>query len=131
MVDDWLAHTPLSVVAKNFGLPESAFSKLPEDDPYILNSTVSDEDVGSGPAGQLTGNSSYVFKQSQGGYHDVPGGGGTFRIVDSTNFPIAKTIAAAIVTLEPKGLRELHWHPNVGLFLLTILASTATETNQT
>jgi len=112
MVDDWLSHTPLDIVAKNFGLPESAFNKLPEDDPYIFNTTVSDEDVGGGPAGQLTGNSSYVFHLAQGGFHDVPGGGGTFRTVDSTNFPISETIAAAIVTLKPKGLRELHWHPN-------------------
>lgn len=36
-------------------------------------------------------------------------------IVDSRNFPIATTLAAAIVTLEPGGLRELHWHPNVSI----------------
>ena len=38
--------------------------------------------------------------------------GGTVRIVDSRNFKAAKTIAAALVELEPGGLRELHWHPN-------------------
>lgn len=42
----------------------------------------------------------------------APGGGGTVKIVDSRNFPIAKTIAASIVTLKPGALRELHWHPN-------------------
>jgi len=34
------------------------------------------------------------------------------RIVDSHNFPAATTIAAALVEVEPGGLRELHWHPN-------------------
>ena len=34
------------------------------------------------------------------------------RITDSSNFPASKTIAAALVELEPGGLRELHWHPN-------------------
>jgi len=34
------------------------------------------------------------------------------RIVDSSNFPAASTIAAALVEVEPGGLRELHWHPN-------------------
>jgi oxalate decarboxylase len=34
------------------------------------------------------------------------------RIVDSSNFPAAKTIAAAIVDVDPGGMRELHWHPN-------------------
>jgi oxalate decarboxylase len=38
--------------------------------------------------------------------------GGTVRITDTTNFPASKTIAAALVELEPGGLRELHWHPN-------------------
>src|SRR5260370_9484874 len=38
--------------------------------------------------------------------------GGTARIVDSRNFPAATTIAAALVEVEPGGLREMHWHPN-------------------
>jgi oxalate decarboxylase len=38
--------------------------------------------------------------------------GGEVRIVDSGNFPATKDIAAAIVTLKPGAIRELHWHPN-------------------
>jgi oxalate decarboxylase len=34
------------------------------------------------------------------------------RITDSTDFPVATTIAAALVEVEPGGMRELHWHPN-------------------
>ena len=37
--------------------------------------------------------------------------GGSVKIVDVHNFPITG-IAAAIVTVKPGGLRELHWHPN-------------------
>jgi oxalate decarboxylase len=37
--------------------------------------------------------------------------GGSVKIVDRNNFP-ATDIAAAIVTVKPGGLRELHWHPN-------------------
>jgi oxalate decarboxylase len=37
--------------------------------------------------------------------------GGSVKIVDRKNFP-ATDIAAAIVTVKPGGLRELHWHPN-------------------
>jgi oxalate decarboxylase len=32
--------------------------------------------------------------------------------VDSRNFPASKNVAAALVTLKPGALRELHWHPN-------------------
>jgi oxalate decarboxylase len=37
---------------------------------------------------------------------------GTVRITDSGVFPASKNIAAALVEVEPGGMRELHWHPN-------------------
>lgn len=113
MVDDWIAHTPKDILAKNFGVNASVFDTVPTTDPYIFNSTISTRNVTNGPAGQLSGNSSYVYRTSQHPSEAVPGEGGTFHIVDSRNFPISKTIASAIITLKPKGLRELHWHPNV------------------
>lgn len=73
------------------------------------------------PNGQLEGNSSYVYHLSQKPPAEVPGRGGTLAIVDSRNFPVAKNIASAVVTLEPNGLRELHWHPNVSVLLSHIL----------
>lgn len=115
-VDDWVSHTPRSVLAKNFGLNESVFDSIPSPNPYILNSTVSTRNV-TGPAGALVGNSSYVYHTFQHPPERVPGQGGEFRIIDSRNFPISTTIAATVVTLKPKGLRELHWHPNVSHLL--------------
>ena len=38
--------------------------------------------------------------------------GGWVRITDSTNFPPHRTIAAALVRVDPGALREVHWHPN-------------------
>lgn len=111
-VDDWITHTPKSILAKNFGVNESIFDTVPMKDPYIAPSNISSPSVDS-PYGKLEGNSSYVYKLSQVKLPLAPGGGGTLAKVDSRNFPIATTIAAAIVTLEPQGLRELHWNPNV------------------
>jgi oxalate decarboxylase len=37
---------------------------------------------------------------------------GTVRITDSSVFPVSKNIAAALVEVEPGGMREMHWHPN-------------------
>lgn len=111
-MDDWIIHTPKYILAKNFGVNASIFDDVPSPTPYILKEDVSEGEVES-PYGKLEGNSSYVYKLSQNPPPPAPGGGGTLAIVDSRNFPIAKTLAAAIVTLEPGGLRELHWHPNV------------------
>src|SRR6202030_2109853 len=38
--------------------------------------------------------------------------GGTVHIADSRNFTVSTTIAAALVTVRPGGLREMHLHPN-------------------
>lgn len=113
-LDDWLAHTPAYIVARNFGVNETFFKNLPATDPYIVpsNDTLSTAQVSS-PYGQLRGSSSFVYRLSQKPKPSVPGGGGTLAVIDSHNFPAAKTIAAAIVTLKPGALRELHWHPNV------------------
>ena len=129
MVDDWISHTPKDILARNFGkhsrsspyhgqliarvgVPASVFNTVPSPNPYISNATVKQENVAS-PYGKLEGNGSYVYKASKIAATKAAGGGGTIKIVDSRNFPISTTIAAAIVTLEPGALRELHWHPNV------------------
>ena len=60
--------------------------------------------------------------------------GGQVRITDTSNFPLSKTVAAAHVTVEPYGIREMHWHPNAdewsffirGRARITIFASSNT-----
>ncbi|KAK2736564.1 oxalate decarboxylase [Colletotrichum kahawae] len=109
---DWLAHTPRDILAKNFGVDPSVFEKLPSTNPYIFNGTIATQNVTAGANGYLSGNSSFVYRTLEHPAEVVPGNGGEFRKIDSTNFPISKTIAATFVTLKPGGLRELHWHPN-------------------
>lgn len=111
-MDDWITHTPRSILAKNFGLPEDVFESVPSPNPYIFNSTVDTRNV-TGGNGPLTGNASFVYFAKDHPLEDVPGGGGTLRIIDTTTFPASTTIAATVVTLKPGALRELHWHPNV------------------
>lgn len=112
-VDDWIIHTPKSILAKNFGVDESVFNNLPKTDPYVLPpTTISTADV-SDPYGETD----FIYRLSKITPPTVPGGGGTLSIVDSHVFPIATTIAAAVVKLEPGGLRELHWHPNAAEWL--------------
>jgi oxalate decarboxylase len=38
--------------------------------------------------------------------------GAEVRIVDSRNFPVSTHFSAALITIKPGGMRELHWHPN-------------------
>lgn len=113
LITDWMRHTPRDVLAKNFGLPATAFANLPTDiehSRYIFPAPVPppiDRDAVASPAGEVP--ESFVYRMSQ--QPPVVVRGGRVRIADSTNFPAAKTIAAALVEIDPGGLREMHWHP--------------------
>lgn len=119
MLSDWLAHTPLEVVAKNLGLDASVLSQIPQKDPYIYESTVAppplghaDEEAVVSPQGKTA---EYVFQLSKQEKNVAAGGGGWVKIQDSvTNFPISKQLASALVFVEPNGMRELHWHNDAG-----------------
>ena len=110
LLSDWFAHTPKEVLAKNFGVPESNFTDLSFQNRYIFQSkepgSLSSSKVSS-PNGTVPKSFSYRMLAQK----PIKSQGGTVRITDSTNFPVS-TIAAALVEIEPGGLREMHWHPN-------------------
>ena len=112
LLTDWFAHTPKEVLAKNFGVPEETFAKVPKKELFIFATDMPrglEEEQKAAGQGSSAVDGKYVFR---------PGGmaptkqtaGGEVRIVDRGNFPVTN-IAAAIVTLKPGGLREMHWHP--------------------
>ncbi len=113
LLTDWLHHTPRKVLAKNFNTPESTFDKVPKHELFIfprdLPRSLEEEKKGA-YAGTGPVPNSFAFFASKMQPTKVSAGG-SVRIVDHSNFP-ATNIAAAIVTLKPGGLRELHWHPN-------------------
>ncbi|HXW91338.1 MAG TPA: oxalate decarboxylase family bicupin [Terriglobales bacterium] len=112
LITDWFAHTPREVLAKNFGVSEAAFENLPQDidhTRYIFSGKVPGALVPvNSPAGPVPISYSYRLSAQE----PIKVAGGQVRIVDSSNFRAATTIAAALVELEPSALRELHWHPN-------------------
>jgi oxalate decarboxylase len=114
LLSDWFAHTPPEVLAKNFGVPKTAFANIPQDvehTRWIFAGKVPGPmaaDAVLSPAGPTPVRYSYHFSAQE----PIPTAAGQVRIVDSSNFPAATTIAAALVEIEPGGMRELHWHPN-------------------
>jgi len=110
-ISDWFAHTPKDVLSANFGVPESAFASIPSQQVYIYQDTVPGS-LASQEVASPQGTVPLSFKYELLAQPPVKTSGGSVRIVDSTNFPISKTVAAALVEIEPGGMRELHWHPN-------------------
>jgi oxalate decarboxylase len=114
LICDWFAHTPREVLAKNFGVPKSAFDNIPTDfehDRYVFAGEVPpplERDAVTAPHGSVP----QTFSHRMLAQEPIAAAGGRVRITDSTNFPVSKRVAAALVEVEPGGLRELHWHPN-------------------
>jgi len=105
----WMAHTPVEVLAKNFGVSGSAFDPIPLHELYIFQAPVpasltQDRQAANGPQGPTP--------QSFAQKPNFSSPQGEVRIVDSKNFPISSTIAAAHVIVRPGAMREMHWHPN-------------------
>jgi len=114
LLTDWMAHTPREVLAANFGVSEQSMEKMVRREKFIFQAAVpgplaDDLKATAGTLGLSPVDFSFRMK-------DFPvtkrTKGGEVRIVDSSKFKIATTVAAAIVTVHPGGIRELHWHPN-------------------
>ena len=111
LLSDLLIHTPPEVVAKNFGQPESAFVDLPKEELYIFWApTPQPLAEALVPAADPNVEApQFSFRMSAIDHVAAPGG--SVKIVDSRKFPVT-TISAALVEVEPGGMREIHWHPN-------------------
>lgn len=110
-ISDWFAHTPKDVLSANFGVPESAFADIPDKQVYIYQDEVPRplaKDAVESPYGTVP----LPFSHRLLAQRPLVTPGGSVRIVDSRNFPISQTIAAALVEIRPGAMRELHWHPN-------------------
>jgi oxalate decarboxylase len=111
LISDWFKHTPNEVLAKNFGVPASSFGHTPDpSELYIFASSVpgplnSDKVPGTTAVSQS-------FSHRLMAQEPIKTKSGTVRIRDSSTFPVNTTVAAALVEVDPGGLRELHWHPN-------------------
>lgn len=114
LISDSVAHTPTSVLSKNFGLDRNALAKLPQKELYIFPGTLPPSLAQDRAA--IGGNS--VKSPYQYTFHleamapTKKTAGGEVRVVDSRNFTVSKNIAAGLVNIRPGGMRELHWHPN-------------------
>lgn len=113
LLSSWLSHTPPEVLAKNTGLSLDTINGFPTSPLYIfpgqLPPSLDADKAGIGTQNVSTGQYTFKLKSMA---PTKSSKGGSVRIVDSQNFPLSTHIAAALVTIKPGGMRELHWHPH-------------------
>ena len=133
LLSDFFAHTPKHILAKNFGWTMEQLANIPEGEKYIFQGQVPpnlDSDRIVSPTGDVPRSFKHRMLAQEPAYFP----GGRVRITDSTNFAASTTTAAALVEIDPGGMRELHWHPNndewqyylSGAGRMTVFAANAT-----
>ena len=116
LISDWTRHTPPEVLAKNWGVTMAALEsvyKVPPEGHYIFQTSTPpslEQDArAAANTGRLGVDFSFAMHAMAPTYKARLG---EVRVIDSRNFPVSTTIAAAHVVVKPGGLRELHWHQN-------------------
>jgi oxalate decarboxylase len=114
LLSDFMAHMPPEILAKNFGVPAESFKNIPVDNLWIFQG----DDPGpledaqkASQSGRSTPTHPFVWAFSEQA-PDQQTKGGSVKIVDSRTFQASTTTSAALVTVKPGAMRELHWHPN-------------------
>jgi oxalate decarboxylase len=114
LLSDSMSHLPPEVLSKNFGVAEETLKNLPRQELFIFQTAVpgsldSDQTAADGTLGKSPVD--FAFRTMEMPPTKLTKGG-EVRIVDSSKFKVSTTVAMAMVTVHPGGMRELHWHPN-------------------
>lgn len=113
LVSELFLRNPKEVLAKNLRTDVSSFNNLPDDQLYIFPGTPAPENASSvlnnltGPAGSIPQDETYSYHWSQQAPYEIPGG--SVKVLDTTTFPVTD-MAAALFTIKPGAMREIHWH---------------------
>jgi oxalate decarboxylase len=110
-ITDWVGHTPPALLAKNFGLPEAVFATFPKEEVYFARGNPPPAEPSVPLQGWRLPPETHKYRLLAQPPHATYQGGREWR-VDSSSFPIAKTITGVVLDLDPGALRTLHWHPN-------------------
>jgi oxalate decarboxylase len=114
LLSDLVAHTPRDVMAKNFGVSQRSLQGLRKEELFIFQAPMpgplaTDQNAAARSLGASPLDFSFETTPQK---PTKRANGGEVLIVDSSTFKVSTTITAAMVTLRPGGLRELHWHQN-------------------
>src|SRR5437899_4995815 len=114
LLSDIVTHTPKEILLKNFGISKQSVAGMFNGELFIFQAPVpgpleEDQKVAAGRLGPSPYDFSFRTRQQTPTKKTKSG---EVLIVDSSTFKASTTIAAAIVTIHPGGMRDLHWHQN-------------------
>jgi oxalate decarboxylase len=110
-ITDWIGHAPKKLLAKNFGLPESAFGAFPKNEVYFAKGPTPVERQPITLQGLKPPALTHKHQLMSQKPFEAFDGGLEWR-VDGSQFAISTTMTGVVLEMDPGALRTLHWHPN-------------------
>jgi oxalate decarboxylase len=110
-ISDWMSSAPIDTVARSLRVSADVLRNLPQGEVYFAKGAIPPEPAapplrGPNPP-SLTHKYSLMSQQPTSVFP-----GGREWLVDSTRFPISRTMTGLVFELDAGALRTLHWHPN-------------------
>lgn len=111
LISDWVKHTPSEVLAKNFGVNAALLAETRDPSelygfPMPVPGPLSSDKIGGVTTVPQT------FSHRMFAQQPIKTESGAVRITDLKVFSASRTIAAALVEVEPGAMQEMHCHPN-------------------
>jgi oxalate decarboxylase len=107
-VSDWVAHVPRELLARNLGVSEKDLGTLPNGEVYIAPGPVLDGPIPELKARRSPHSHRYALLEETPAIFP----GGRIHLVTRKKFPLSTTLSGGVMTVDPQGFREMHWHPN-------------------
>ncbi len=113
-INDWIGHTPKALLAKNFGVPESAFEGFPKEEVYFARGPIPPEKITPNLQGRIRPPpETHKFRMlSQRTPTQSTREGPRWRVGADRPSRSRQTVTGVIPRPGAQmALRELHWHP--------------------
>ncbi|ARN83160.1 cupin domain-containing protein [Methylocystis bryophila] len=109
-ITDWINLTPKEMLGQEFGLPKDLFDAFPKGETFMqAGEILQPEDALEAPWPK---ESTHKFRLLRDPKAARDFDAGTFRLATSAEFPTSKTMSGGVMTIKPRALHKLHWHPN-------------------
>jgi oxalate decarboxylase len=110
-ISDWMSQAPAETVARSLNISEDLVRNLPQGEVYFAKGAIPPEPAAAPLSGPNPTPMTHKFSMTSMEPTTVFDGGREWTI-DSTRFPISRTMTGVVFELDAGGLRTLHWHPN-------------------
>jgi oxalate decarboxylase len=120
-ITDWVSLTPKDMLAQTFKVPPQTFDPFPKGETYIMAGPVPSDAATRDAPWPKESTHKFSLLRDPTAIRDFEGA--KFRVASVHEFPASKTMTGAYMSLQPKAMKNLHWHPNANEWIYVLRGS--------